>query len=300
MCIDLPDCATSLNTFVLMYADDTKFAHTIKCQQDHIDLQTSIDNLSKWSEENHLTLNLDKCKYVCYGSKQNNANIRQYYLKSSRIEQVESHVDLGILFDSQLTFKPHISSLSTKTKSLYGAAYRFCKEIGCMGLLKKITTIYILPIVEYASMVWDQHRIGINSELENILHKMTRNALHLPYDVRSENYVDFESRMNKLQLLTTKERRILSSILFVLKLQRGELQSELIQIINSSNTQNTYRTRCPNLFEINQRTIPSKSPMYIAMSNCNEYKHTFDVSDSTDVIKNKLKKHFLLQRAPSE
>lgn len=300
MCIDLPNCATSFDTFVSMYADDTKFAQKIRCQQDHCNLQTSIDNLTKWSDDNRLTLNLDKCKYVCYSNKTKNVNIRQYYIKSSRIQQVESHIDLGILFDNQLTFKPHIASLLTRTKSLYGAAYRFCKEIGCMRLIQKVTSIYILPIIEYASLVWDQHRIGINSDLENVLHKMSRNALNLPYDVRNENYMDFNSRMNLINMLTTKERRIISSILFVLKIQRGELQSDLIQIINASQSHNTHHTRRPNLFEINQRILPSKSPMYIAMTNCNEFKHTFNVTDSIEVIKTKLKKYFLDQRTPSE
>lgn len=190
MCHDLPQCALQSDTLSLLYADDTKFAQSIGDSQDQIKLQQSIDRLTKWSRENRLMLNLDKCKYVCFGRLKNNINERQYFIGTTSIQKIEQHVDLGVLFDDQLTSIPHIEVLTTKMRSLYGVAFRFAKEIGNMFLLKKITRTYIMPVLEYSSVIWDQHRIGYNNTLERVLHQMSRAALHLPFDVRHERYID--------------------------------------------------------------------------------------------------------------
>lgn len=164
--LDLP-CDEDGNKCVLvLYADDTKFAQTIQSDSDSDKLQKSIDKLTSWSRINRLQLNLNKCKYVRYTKKPNTVNLRQYYIGTAVIEEVKQHTDLGVLFENELTFKPHIDQLTSKMRSLYGAAYRFAKEIGHMRILKKITT----PVLEYSSIVWDQHRIGCNVQLERVLH----------------------------------------------------------------------------------------------------------------------------------
>lgn len=92
MCHDLPQCTQQSNTLSLLYADDTKFAQTINDLTDQQKLQTSIDNLTTWSRKNGLRLNLDKCKYVCFNRKKNITNMRQYYIGTSRIQQVEQYI----------------------------------------------------------------------------------------------------------------------------------------------------------------------------------------------------------------
>lgn len=129
MCYHLPNCTLHSDTFSLLYADDTKFAQTINSDLDYQQLQSSIDKLTVWSAKNRLQLNLGKTRYLWFSQNKDLTNLRQYYIGTDRIQQVEQHIDLGVLFDEQLTFIPHIEQLSSKTRSLYGAAYRFAKEI---------------------------------------------------------------------------------------------------------------------------------------------------------------------------
>lgn len=245
MCHDLPACGEENETMSLLYADDTKFAQSIQSDNDSTKLQKSIDKLSLWSTTNRLQLNLNKCKYVRYTRKPNTINLRQYYIGANVIEEVKQHIDLGVLFDNELTFKPHIDQLTSKMRSLYGAGYRFAKEVGHMSILKKITRTYILPVLEFSSMVWDQHRIGCNEQLERVLHQMSRAVLNRPFVVRHPRYIDFEARISQLNLLTLTERRIIQSIIIIIKIQRGILKSQLVQSIQRAVPHNIHRTCRP-------------------------------------------------------
>lgn len=46
-----------------------------------------------------------------------------------KIEKRDEIRDLGAVFGSKLTFTPHIDAIVAKTIELFGAGYRFTKEI---------------------------------------------------------------------------------------------------------------------------------------------------------------------------
>ena len=54
----------SEGTNLAMYADDTKIWREIICDEDQHILQADIDKLYKWSTDNLMHFNNDKCKVV--------------------------------------------------------------------------------------------------------------------------------------------------------------------------------------------------------------------------------------------
>lgn len=101
-----------------------------------------------------------RTKYICFNRKKGAINLHQYYIGTDRIQQVQEFKDLGIVFDEKLTFIPHIDDLTTKMRSLYGAAYRFAREINNFPSIVKIVQTYITPVLEYGSIIWNQDRKG--------------------------------------------------------------------------------------------------------------------------------------------
>lgn len=69
-------------------------------------------------------------------------------------------MDLGAIFDDQLTFGNHIDHLGTVARRMYGA-YRFIRDIGSPEAMLGVFMVYIVPIMEYASPIRSQNRIGI-------------------------------------------------------------------------------------------------------------------------------------------
>ena len=81
------------------------------------DLNLDLLHIRKWCFENRLLLNPDKTKLIVYGSRQRLQNLPDIRLSLLGKELLPAHVvkDLGVSFDSSLTFHEHI----VKTVSSY-------------------------------------------------------------------------------------------------------------------------------------------------------------------------------------
>ena len=73
-----------------------------------------------------MRFNLGKCK--CLSFFRRSIIISSYGLIGSRLEFVNSFVDLGILMDPKLSFINHINATISKARSSLGFVKRWCKE----------------------------------------------------------------------------------------------------------------------------------------------------------------------------
>merc|ERR1712105_305169 len=109
---DLPD---GINSSVKMYADDTKLYNksnsAVACET----LQRDLNKLQDWSDKWLLKFHPDKCCVLKLGPKKSDAsytmtkkddlgNMIEVTLRESDVKK-----DLGVLVDSDLTFKEHIA-----------------------------------------------------------------------------------------------------------------------------------------------------------------------------------------------
>lgn len=294
-CHDLPECVNNTGALSLLYADDTKFAKQVSNDDHRRMLQLAIDNLSNWATSNELTLNTSKTQHVSYGKNTTDDQYSYYYLGTERIKRVSTARDLGVIFDEKATFIPHIDHLVSRITSMYGAAYRFAKEIKHFRMVMRIIQIYVQPIVEYASIVWDQDRIGHNTRLEKILHMASRTSLGAPFDVRHQSYINFNQRMAKLKALTFGARRVISSIITLIKIMRGTLASQsLTNIINECRHIPTRVLRSTTTFDQQKiRKLAIKHPIAITLLRFNKFQHLFSEDDSIKTIRKKLDEYLL-------
>ena len=105
---DLLDLTQS-DTF--LFADDIKIFRPIINTNDQDILQQDITTKEKWSHDWMLTLHPDKCTHMEIGK--NNVGENQYYTTMNNVTKtIDTHdkqKDLGVTFDSKLTFDQHIS-----------------------------------------------------------------------------------------------------------------------------------------------------------------------------------------------
>ena len=92
-----------------MYADDVTLYTAVNSDCDAAKLQADLNTLSNWSNMNGLSLNTDKCFVISF-YKGNNYKLFNYSLNSNSLHRVTVIKDLGVIFDSNFTFKPHIES----------------------------------------------------------------------------------------------------------------------------------------------------------------------------------------------
>lgn len=116
-----------------------------------------------------------------------------------------------------------------------------------------------------------QGRRGLNKEMEIILHKITRTVLEVPMDVRRPNYVPFNQRMERLQLLSFEQRNEIAQILMLRKIMNDDAESKFAGDIKSLLNTNPSNIRDANHFRIDDGKFARGSPVSRALESANEH-----------------------------
>ena len=102
------------NARILLYADDVKLLLSVNSNEDAVNLKIDINALYEWSIENGLHLNSDKCKIMFFY--RNSLHVEfDYLINNFILNHVDVIKDLGVLFDSKVTFAPHLNSVISKS-----------------------------------------------------------------------------------------------------------------------------------------------------------------------------------------
>lgn len=165
-------------------------------------LQETLHQISDWSYTNELKLNSEKKFHVTHYKHRTQTFNFIYHLHRTQIKRVREMRDLGVLYDSHLTFIPHIEDLRRRSACISGALNRFVKEVGKPELTQRLTDTMIRPILEHGFVVWAGRNIVQEIRFDAILHKSTRTTLRLPYFRLAQRYQPFEERMRRLDSLT--------------------------------------------------------------------------------------------------
>jgi hypothetical protein len=185
---DLPPMLSAQNN---SYADDFKlFAPALDNS-----LQDSLDQVYYWANQNHLSLNPDKCTVLHFG----HSNPHFTYLLSGQPLHVSSsHRDLGVVVDHNLKFNLQADSA---IKKAFSKAHYILKKFTHLDsyLFSLLYKTFIRPTLEYCSQICRPVYITNLNKLEKCQRKLTKwcpSLRHLPYD----------ERLRRLQLPTLRER----------------------------------------------------------------------------------------------
>lgn len=106
---------------ILLFADDLKIFRTIKSLNDSLQLQNDINTIYNWCTTNKLEINTNKCNYMSFTRKtQTNIHQSNYNINGVALIQVNTIRDLGIVFDSRLSFEPHIKNITSRAYKILG------------------------------------------------------------------------------------------------------------------------------------------------------------------------------------
>ena len=149
---DLPNISNKLKFY--LFADDTNIFY----QHSNLDLlqktvNTELKKLSLWLNANRLALNISKTTFVIFAAKNKPLKNIAILLNKKALQQTDYVKYLGVLIDSQLTFKNHINAVSLKVSRITGAMRRIRNFVTD----KSLTMIYyslIYPHLLYGISVW--------------------------------------------------------------------------------------------------------------------------------------------------
>ena len=100
-----------------MFCDDTQLLEEIETEDNVEKLQTGLDKIYSWAQQNNMLFNNAKFEVLRYG---NNEDIKfsTFYLSADNeiIEEKEKLRDLGIIVNNRGTYDDHIDNICAKVE----------------------------------------------------------------------------------------------------------------------------------------------------------------------------------------
>ena len=149
---DLPNISKKLKIF--LFADDTN----IYLESDNLKtLETDMNNelliLYDWLCVNRLSLNVTKTNFVLFHSHKKRDFPISIKINNEEIEEKQYIKYLGVLIDSQLTFKQHIHEVKKKIARSVGILYKL-RPFVTASIMTSVYYAIAYPFLLYGIIVW--------------------------------------------------------------------------------------------------------------------------------------------------
>ena len=140
---------------ILLYADDAKIFKRINCMLDCVLFQRDLDSMHGyiWCDFWQLKLNISKCTYVRFGLV--DRPIYEYSISGTLLQKVVSTKDLGIIFDSKLSFSDHCPAIASKGFARVNLLRSFHSRDRDLQI--KLFNCYVRPSLKFNSPIWSLH-----------------------------------------------------------------------------------------------------------------------------------------------
>ena len=123
-CNDIPTCIEENSTLAL-FADDSKLYRTLSSPTSSASLQHDLCNITRWTINNQMELNVVKCKAM-HISRKRTPTQTQYVINQNIVEQVPIIKDLGVLITNNLCWSKHKESIVSSANKTLGLVKRIC------------------------------------------------------------------------------------------------------------------------------------------------------------------------------
>ena len=151
--IFINDLPKVIKCLIKLLADDAKRYQIIKSNQDSDDLQIVVGKSKEWVSIWKMLCNIKRCKHLHIGP----SIAGDYYMPSESgivpTEKVKAEKDLGVMIDSKLNFRQHISkkvSIANRNLGIIHRTVTYLIQERFLSLYKAM----VRPHLEYASVIW--------------------------------------------------------------------------------------------------------------------------------------------------
>lgn len=211
-----------LQGHLTLYADDTCLFYFGSSLSSIIQqAQQDLDLLFNWFQSNLLTINTAKTCYVIFSAK--NKKIEQnlhLYINGELLEKRNHEKYLGLILDSQLTWKAHIAKTRPKITSLI-AAMRNISNCLPKQVRINIYNALIKPHLEYLAEIWGNAAMSNLKDLQIAQNKVIKVLFNYDY------LTSTKTLYQKTGLMNLKQIYVYKTCLLIRKILDGTIHSEI-------------------------------------------------------------------------
>ena len=150
------------NVKYLEYADDLKIYRDVNSPEAHRSMQSAVDGVARWCEENGMLLSTSKCVVLKNGNEE-----YEYYINNMTLPSCDITRDLGVQMTANLDFCHHITQLCKSASVTVNSIFR-CFVIKEPDVYIRLYKSIVLSKLLYCSPVWFPHLKKHKKLLENV------------------------------------------------------------------------------------------------------------------------------------
>ena len=208
------DITDDIDSDILLFADDTCLLEPItdrllSFNKINKDLQTLADWASQWL----VKFNPTKTKYMIFSKKMNRPNYNPLFLQNKQLEEVKVLKHLGLTFNNKMTWDNHIDRICSDAGRRLSVIKRLPISITPFTKIHIYKT-FIRPVLEYASVIFDNCTADASNKIEHIQRQAAISA------TRAYNKTSSHALLEECGLDPLKERCTFAKIVTFYKIKK--------------------------------------------------------------------------------
>ena len=280
------DIADSLLSLTRLFADDSSLFYSTSSI---LDLQGIINHdlqiLSAWAKQWLVNFNPLKTEGILFTLKRM-FNLPQIFFDGIPINFVTDHKHLGLTFNNKGRWGKHIENIVTSASKIIGIMrklkYSFSRQA-----LNQIYMSYVLPILEYSSIVWDNCTVYEAEALEKLQNEAARIVTGL---TRSVSLANLYSECGWIPLKTRRQEQKQTLIFKAVNGLTPNYISDLIPPLVRNKTNYSLRNNNDFVVPYARTEISRKSCIPSSLSLWNSLDSDIRSSNCTSHFKSNLKR----------
>ena len=208
---DMPKCSNILE-FHLFGDDSNLFLNSPNILNLETNLNVELEKVSQWLYANKLSLNIEKTSFVVFHSPQRRiAHKLNLSISNTSVKSDNQVKYLGLIFDSNLNWKPYLHELSKKVSRGIGVLSKVRYYVN-RNILHQLYCSIIYIFLTYSLSIWGNTYLSILKPLIILQKRAIRTITFSKPDEQSEPL------FKELEILKLTDLVILHNALFYVSL----------------------------------------------------------------------------------
>ena len=162
------DIVDGIGNHMFLFADDTTIISIDSTWENvQVSLNEDLKRLEKWSYDWLTSFNSLKTEFMMFANKPLQNYLIELKLNHIVLSRVRTHKHLGLVLNSELTWKDHVSYTCKRVSKRLGLLHKFKRKLN-RATLSKLYLCWIRPIIEYCSVCYDNLPIYDVNQLEKL------------------------------------------------------------------------------------------------------------------------------------
>ena len=151
------------------------------------EVQNDLNRFKKWCDQNQLTMNVQKTKYVIFGLRSQTKKLynHELYIMEHQLQRVATYKYLGMILDMNLTFNNHLQQTYNVVSHkclLLSKLRKYIDTYTAVILYKSM----ILPVIEYGDIIYGGAKGKPISRLHNVQKRILRTCIYTQEYIEEE------------------------------------------------------------------------------------------------------------------